>query len=77
MACYSNQMEYFSHTMITTLGEFIFTLKDVHVLLELSYLGQHDICSFKLFEEEEQVHSFFCDLLKSEHEKSKAARKHY
>ena len=49
----------FSHTMIIARGEFIFTLEDVCVLLELSYLGRHDICSLELSKEEEKMHSFF------------------
>ncbi|XWS68515.1 hypothetical protein CRYUN_Cryun04dG0097000 [Craigia yunnanensis] len=60
--------------MITAWEEFTFTLEDVHILFEHPCLERHDICSFELFEEEKEVRSFFCDLLKSEFDKSKAAR---
>ncbi|XWS44805.1 hypothetical protein CRYUN_Cryun15aG0079900 [Craigia yunnanensis] len=60
--------------MIIAWGEFTFTLEDVRVLLELPYLGRHDICSLELSEDEEKVHNFFCDLFKSERDKSKVAR---
>ena len=61
----------FSHTMITVWREFTFTLEDVCVLLELLCLGRHDICFLELSSEEEEICSFFYDLLKSEHDKSK------
>ena len=60
--------------MIIVWGEFTFTLEDVRVLLELPYLGRHDIYSLELSKEEEKVRSFFCDLLKSECDKSKVAQ---